>query len=275
MLRLKLMVAVPGLLLLMLSVTAVLRAARPSAGAWLPPLAVLLLLVAARQVPPPLFPASAPGGEHELARLVRSWRLQPGARVYAMPANQFVLTYYTGLPVQNVSAVRRSWLDRFDGDLVILDGRWYEPLEPREVRAVAARFGAHLTEPEAASLAGAAVRRASEERLREEGYSVVAEPPAADALSAALVAETRRRTAEFLHGVLEGTPLARAARFAHWGEFWRFYFFWFARPEEHLGENLNFRPRALRGRVHVLPSGWTVYDCRPGTSQPSLVTEGG
>ena len=272
-LRLKLQVAVPGLLFLTLVIASAIRVVRPSVPAWATPLVLVLLLVAARQVPPPLFPAEAPGGEHELVRLMRSWRLAPGARVYAMPANQFALTYYGALPVQSVSAVRRSWLDGFASDLVILDGRWYEPLDEREVRRLAALFGVQPTPAQVRTLAQGAVRRATEERLREDGYPVAGAVEGSDALSAALVEATRRHTAEFVANAVKGTPLGQAARFEHWGEFWRFFFFWFAEPAEHLGANLNFRRRALRGRVHVLPSGWTVYDCRPNPGEPPLVSD--
>ena len=59
--------------------------------------------------------------EQDLLRLVRSWSLAPGARIFATPNYHLVLTYYTGVPVQNVSAVEANVARPFRGDLVIVD----------------------------------------------------------------------------------------------------------------------------------------------------------
>ena len=53
-----------------------------------------------------------------------------------MPNQHLVLTYYTSIPVQSVSAVRRDWLDGFEGDLVIVDTiGWYHALGPSRFRS--------------------------------------------------------------------------------------------------------------------------------------------
>lgn len=266
-LRLKLMVAVPGLLLMALLVSAAVRAALPASGAVAPALALLALLAAGRQVPPPL-PAEASDGEYEAARLLRSWRLAPGARVYALPASHFALTYYSGVPVQSVSAVRGSWLDGFDGDLVVLAARAYEPLPADEARRLARAHGRDADLEQAARLADEAVRRATLEDLAAGGYDARPRLPPADAGERALVEATRAGTARFIAASLRGTPLAARARFANWSEFWEFYFFWFSDPAAHTGEALNFRRRALQGTAHVLPRGWVVYDCRSRPTTP-------
>ena len=99
---------------------------------------MLALLLASGQLRPPSSWSAATAGEYETSRLVRSWRLGEAARVYALPNVHLVLTYYTGVPVQSVSAVRREWLDAFDRDLVIVDHPWYETLAPEEVARIAA-----------------------------------------------------------------------------------------------------------------------------------------
>lgn len=267
-LRLKLMVAVPGLLLVALLVSAGVRSALPAAPAVAPALALLALLAAAGQVPPPFPDAEAPEGKYEAARLVRSWRLSAGGRVYALPASQFALTYYSGVPVQNVSAVRGSWLDGFDGDLVVLAARAYEPLTAGDARKLALAHGRETDLGEAARLADEAVRRATLEDLAADGYDARPRLPPADAFERALVEATRAGTARFVAASLRGTPLPAGARFDNWIEFWEFYFFWFSDPAAHTGEGLNFRRRALRGTVHVLPRGWVVYDCRSRPTTP-------
>jgi hypothetical protein len=247
---------------------------RPSAGSGLHVAALAALLVAARQLPPPVPAADAAAGEYEAARLVRSWRLAPGARVYAQPASQLVLTYYSGVPVQSVAAVRRSWLDGFDGDLVVIAGRAYEPLAAAEAARIARAHGREVDADDARSLADAAVRLATAEDLAGSGYDVRPPLPPAGPLERELVVATRAATVRFLEAALRGTLVPGRARFRSWSEFWEFYFFWFSDPATHTGAALNFRPRALRGTVHVLPHGWVVYDCRSRPEAPLVPPAG-
>jgi hypothetical protein len=119
--RLQLTVAVPGLLLTTVVLTVAARALSPGRSERTASAAMMVLLILAGQVHLPLSEPARPTDEYNLFRLARSWRLAPGARVFATPNQHLVLTYYTGLPVQSVSAVRRDWFDAFPGDLVIVD----------------------------------------------------------------------------------------------------------------------------------------------------------
>jgi len=52
--------------------------------------------------------------------------------VYTTPNKHLVLTVYSGIPVQAIAPVRKSFLDRYDGDVLVLEGEpLYEPPRPR------------------------------------------------------------------------------------------------------------------------------------------------
>jgi hypothetical protein len=267
-LRLNLVAAVPGLLLTALVVAAVSRAV--SRGRWpaLAPTGMLGLLLVSGQVRPPASWSDSTAGEYEMSRLVRSWRLGAGARVYALPNSHLLLTYYTGVPVQSVSAVRRAWLDGFDRDLVIVDDPWYETLSADEVALIGRRYGRALTPRDADA-------RSEELRwllpaLELDGVAaeVSPRPRVLDDFDRALVDAVRAKTRLQMDNLARGTPLVRAATLSNWREFWQFFFYWFAHPESRLGEQLNYHARLRRARAHVLPSGWIVYDCRPQREPP-------
>lgn len=206
--------------------------------------------------------------KYNVVRIVRSWRLGPGARVYASPNSHLVLTYYTGVPVQSVSAVRRAWLEGFDRDLVIVDDISYDWLAPEDVVRMGERFGRTLTLAQA------------NERSEELRWLVPAldldgtvadlrpRPRPLDDFDRALVYALRAKTGEEMSKVVRGTPLARVATPSNWREFWQFFFYWFAQPETRLGEHLNARTRLRLSRAHVLPGGEVVYDCRPRREPP-------
>ena len=48
-------------------------------------------------------------------------RLDGASRIYAAPNSHLVLSFYSGLPVQNIFPVRKSFLDSYRGDVVYID----------------------------------------------------------------------------------------------------------------------------------------------------------
>ena len=273
-LRLRLAVAVPGLLLTTLVLTAATRALFPGRSGRAGPAAMAGLLLLSGQVQPRVPGPERESGGYEAVRLVRSWRLRPQARIFASPNDHLFLTYYTGLPVQSVSAVRRAWLERFEGDLVIVEGPWYESLSPEEVVGLARRHGVALTAAEAQGRA---------ERLRwlpmlldleATVAEVVPLPPPLDELDRQLLDATREKTKGRMKALTRGTPLARAASLANWREFWQFFFLWFSEPDTRRRAQLNSAGRLARARAHVLPGGWVVYDCRPHREPPLVPAAG-
>jgi hypothetical protein len=48
-------------------------------------------------------------------------RLDPGTKLYAAPSRHLVLTFYSGLPIQDITPVRKSYLDSYRGEIVYMD----------------------------------------------------------------------------------------------------------------------------------------------------------
>ena len=65
-----------------------------------------------------------PQGERDhffdLVDYLRNQNLRAGTRIYSLPYDHFGLSLYTGLPVQSIAPVRREFLDRYKGDVLIL-----------------------------------------------------------------------------------------------------------------------------------------------------------
>lgn len=266
--RLRLFAVVPAVLLATLVATAGSRVLRPGA-VWLPAAVVVALLVASGQFPPSL-PTHINVGMADLFAQLRGWNLDRG-RIYASPNEHLVHTYYTGRPVQSVMAVRRSWLDGYQGDLVILESAAYLPPLPAEVQALAARFGVTLTDDAAQALGERAAVRAILLDRRNEG-ATVAEPPALEParLEEPLVALVRTQTRAALRDTLRGTPMADLTSTTT-QQFWHAYFYWFADPDARDGEALNYSGCRARADVTVHETGIAVLDCRRRRDRP-LVT---
>ena len=169
--RLKLVVAVPGLLVTALVLTSTSRALRPSSRL-LPVAAMILMLVAAGQIPPRLIfdePDSTSRDFVDLVGLVRSWTPGAGGRIFASPNDHLVLTYYSGRLVQSIAPVRKEWLDHFGSDLIVIEAPGFTTPNPSEVQETARGLGYELTAVEARSRAIRATWLATALRLTASG----------------------------------------------------------------------------------------------------------
>jgi hypothetical protein len=52
---------------------------------------------------------------------LNAMRLQEGAKIYAAPNSHLIWTVYTGLPVQNILAVRQHFLNTYRGEIIYID----------------------------------------------------------------------------------------------------------------------------------------------------------
>lgn len=267
--RLKLVVAVPGALLITLVVAAVCRALRPSSHL-LPTAGMAALLLLAGQLPPRLLLETPDLGFADLVRAVRSWDVGPGGRLFASPNDHLPLTYYSGRPVQSVAPVRREWLDRFAGGVVVIEGPWFDWLSPEDVQAVGRGLGRALTRAEATFHARDASRLATIHGLLASGLHVVSPPPPPDDLDRALVEQTRLVTRRNMDRLSAGHPLGHTAMPSNWRGWWHAFFYWFSEPGRRSGEGLNYRGCRDRARVQVHRSGFVVYDCRVSSGPPLL-----
>lgn len=258
--RLKLMVAVPGLLLMTVFVAVVARLAGARAG--FAPVLLALLLFAAEQLD--LGTTRTPAPDVNMARLfhdIRSWPLAPGARIYATPNEHLVLTYYSGRLVQSVAPIRREWLERFDGDLIVLESLNYSGLRPRQTQELARRFGVALDLEQAAQRSRAAIGLTKALDLKAVGATVYPAPEVPTPLDLSLMMLVRERTLESVQSAVRGTPIERFG-FATWDEYRHGFFYWFSHPERRRGADLNYHACRSTARVSIHISGYAVLDCR-------------
>jgi len=79
-------------------------------------------------------------------------RLDGASRIYAAPNSHLVLSFYSGLPIQCISPVRKSFLDSYRGDIVYIDSPASDRtglLLPDRLRLEALRNGEDVSSAEA------------------------------------------------------------------------------------------------------------------------------
>jgi hypothetical protein len=269
--RLKLVVAVPGLLLIALVVLAVSRVVGPSWG-FLPVAGLTGLLVVAGQTPPQLPDEGHDTSFEDRLRSIRSRDLSRGGRIFATPNEHLILTYYSGRPVQSIAPVRKEWLDRFPGDLLIVEGPVYDWPRMTEVQDAARRVGVELSPAEAQDWAYRIPARVTALALLGSGTQVVPPPPAPNAFDFALVDTVKTDTRQKMTGFVAGTPLGRFAKPANWGEWRRAFFYWFSDSQARGGAGLNYAACRRSALATVYTDGFAALDCHRQPPAPIPTT---
>lgn len=258
----------PGLLLAGLTVDGIVRLWRPRP----PLLGAAALLLAFVFLATDARPLRSPRDEG-LTRNVRSaieWlRARPPdplARFYATPNHHLTLQCYTGMAIQDVAPVRKEFLDRHPGSVILFEACGaYAPPSDAALDAAAER---PLGERERARLRQSVLREAARRRLATMAAEVVVPaghappPPPFEPVVAGIPAWTRESLAR--RDPVQWCP-AVFRGFAHddWTDWWRIYFFRFADPDARDGSRANYAERMRGARAEMLPYGWTVFVAPP------------
>jgi hypothetical protein len=90
--------------------------------------------------------------EEIVLRQLKTMPLNSTTKLYAAPNDHLILSFYSGLPVQDITPVRKSFLDSYRGDIIYIDQSIAVDtglLAPENIRAVALREGVRLSQEDA------------------------------------------------------------------------------------------------------------------------------
>lgn len=257
-LRLKLVTAVPGLLLLGIVLATFGEAITKRKETYFGLAAMAaVLLVTGRLTLHPLEKGTRFYGE--VAEIMRQAEFAPGAKLYATPNDHLPLTYYTGLPVQSVAPVRKSFIGEYPGDIVVFEAPRYNILSPEEIQAAAEAESGAVLEKEAA------------DRWREFLYFApvledvtghVANPfppmPPIGPFERSLIEAQRQKTREAIARSFEIIPIMRGENPPNWFYWWPIFFYRYVDYEARIDENLNYAARMADAAAFVTPRGWVI-----------------
>jgi hypothetical protein len=203
---------------------------------------------------------------YDVLERLREMPIPAGTRVYATPNDQLILTFYTGIPVQNIAPVRKSFIDSYPGDLMILEaGPRYEKLDPDEVRRAATAQGIGLSESEAKTLSLLLPSQLVRQELRGRVARVTPAPETLPAYMQAIFLAQKQKTVLALTKVVEhdGNPMFKGFPLNDFNDWWQIFFYRFVGPDRRRGANLNYAGRIRFSHAHVLPLEWILYHCPP------------
>lgn len=275
--RISLLNVVPGILLSSIVLTDACSVLEPRKALLLPPAIIIVFLAATGMcIGPRGITKGSSKGLQPLIQYLRDQDFEPSTRLYTWPNNHLVLQYYTGLPVQSIAPVRKSYLDNYNGTVVFIDRIWLDPLPEWRMIQQAAELdkeAEEISESEAKQWAQLLRTRLLREELVERVCEV--DPPLRELPEylkpiRAMIEERRSAWIERSHDFIESQLLLfkdQAAGKLSPG--WQTFFYWFVDPASRSGPNVNYADRMLRARAVILPdAACVVYYSYPIPDSP-------
>lgn len=213
-----------------------------------------------------------PIDKQETIEYLRRRPFKPDTRIFSTPNFHLVLSVYTGLPVQSVAPVRKSFLDSYGGDIVVVEVFPFRFVTPEAVRESARASGVALAPEQTREQAWLVTTSAVRERLagqvaRLDPPRCVDLPPHLRRLCDDRARDTEERMASE-NSIRAFPAMFRGFTVRDWSDWWAVYFYRFVDPASRMGANLNYRGRVRNARASVLASGVTIYES-PGADARS------
>jgi hypothetical protein len=262
--RFQLVLVVPGILLLAIIFSAASRALTVRFAG---PLAVFLMvgtLFAAQNIN---FEHLASKPDHgrlfDLIEIMSEWDLRPDTRIYSPPNDHLLLTYYSGLPVQSIAPVRKSFLDHMDRDVIIIDTKsGGSGLPVNETLREARQMGVTLSEQEAEEL-WSPLNVVLLGQVLETKVATLWPPVARviTPLQQRLAEKQRSHKRAILEEDALNIPILRGYDLQSDEDWWTVFVYRYVDVEARWRQNLNYLDRIRQSTALILPWGWIVYDC--------------
>lgn len=207
---------------------------------------------------------SVTGSRTAIAAVIAALQASPlraGTRLYATPNEHLTYTYYTGLPVQSVAPVRKSFFEACRNPLVFIESQmdWIPP-GGEDVRIAASAAGAQISTREADNLSALVWTHIVAEELAQEGIPIPPLPPFPDFLNP-VAGNMRMQMLKFRENYMndvKATPIFRGISATRVKDFWLGFFYRFVTPGDRTGNNMNIFPRLQKAKVEFLPSADVV-----------------
>ncbi|MGZ0657382.1 hypothetical protein ACWPKS_17420 [Coraliomargarita sp. W4R72] len=215
----------------------------------------------------PKFPTYKGGTISPILTHLKNLPERDSNRIYASPNDHLIWTYYTGLPVQSIAPIRKSFLDKYTGRFLLLESQLVTSKPSSEViRSYARLAGLELNDSEIEVFKELIQSHLFEQNLQIRG---LIESSSLDDVSI-----------DFLHDYIEELEAAniennlRVARqlkeltvfkdlpFENVNELWMGFFYRFSNPEFRVGSQSNVRSTLEKSEITAFPQSHTILFIR-------------
>ena len=196
----------------------------------------------------------------QIASRLRAMNLRRDTRLYASPNDHLILSLYLGLPFQSIAPIRKNFLDRYPGDVVLLQREAFDrdpgAIGPKELEMDAVQNSRSLSTPDAQHLSAALRTR----NFRKTVLHNVTGAPAAIESVPFFAARAYEQYEKQSRAGLATWLTTRGFAIANGPEVGEVFCYRFVDPNSRRGPKLNYAARLRGAQADVLiRSGTVIY----------------
>jgi hypothetical protein len=206
----------------------------------------------------------------QIASQLRHMKLRPGTKLYA--TQQVFPLFYMGMPFENIEPVRKSFLDTYPGNIVIVDNAENRPgdfLTPDELQRAAKQNGAVLSRADAEEMVERFHARESGELITR--YNAGTAPRDGVEIPTFLDPTWRKFEAQLRRPFVDPDQVMTTGyQLASWSDWIDVFFYRFVNPDSRRGSRRNFIGRLRGATAYILrPWGVVIYSSPGGRRDES------
>jgi hypothetical protein len=228
-------------------------------------LAALLLMVLNKDLP--RTPKSSNIDRNPIFQLLEALPERSENRIYATPSEQLVWTYYTGVPIQSIAPIRKSFLEGFTGRILYLE-TYPTPVMPAEttIQEAAQRAEIELSEATIKELQISMAKYIAQQSLYERGLSGAPTRGALmdtylDPILKMLYDSSVELNDSSVHRIKK-LIVFRDLAFDNINDLWISFFYRFVDPASRIGKNSNIRQIQEAADITLYPESRTILFLR-------------
>ena len=268
--RLTLSVAAPILLLQSLLVAVLARAVSERHAAMIASFSALLLLIFAGRLRSPDTPemrADSWRKQNLVVDFLEGKHYAAGTRIYTVSNAVLLYSYLSGLPIQSIAPVRKSFLDSYAFPIVFVDAvatgiARGDPLDPLQMQAAAQAEHEHLTLDQGERLSLRCVAYLSKSEIERNGSHLQTDigslPAYAKSAAYRQLALVRLRDEQETQ-VKNELPIFRAYPSQGINSWWPIFAYRFVDPLSRMGPRANYAARMSNASARIIQGTPWVY----------------
>lgn len=203
---------------------------------------------------------------------LQQMQFRPGTRIYTTPSDNLTLSFYTGLPIQSIAPVRKTFLDNYPGDILFIETiPRLGTIDRHVLRTRAADAGVQMTPDESYYWASQASMAGVASQIRPHVASVRPDPADVPTYVQPLLEQQVEQTRQALQYLADPTgtnpAIFRGYSMTDYTDWWQIFFYRFVDLENRTGPNTNYMQRLRHAQATVQPSLWVMYHSPPSSTQ--------
>ncbi|MCB1120457.1 MAG: hypothetical protein KJT03_02830, partial [Verrucomicrobiae bacterium] len=188
--------------------------------------------------------------------------LKPPCRIYGAPTDHHIWKYYTGLPIQSIVPVRRSYLETFPHDLLYLENPWvFVSPSLKSIQDRASEEGINLNDFDARTLRNDLVTNQIIQSLKARGLYEQGQKVEIPDYLGEIQKDMEVANAEAVAGAIrmwKRQVIFKDVDVPVFQDLWLAFYYRFSGYPDRIGENWNIYPILKRSEVTVLPEAKAV-----------------